>query len=194
MKSDPFPALFRRRMAEAVIADRSHPFGKDMPKVAFNEFEAGQGFRFLMAAVVPVYPSESDALLIDCDDPGIGDGGATNVVTEVFDRVGSVAERLDLDAPVLVPDGGIHLPLTLTESLVKMCPEGLSEERKVDEKVGLSHGNDIPLGIDSGSGNDVMNVRVKEKALIPGVKHAGKTGLSGPQVPVGGQLFSQSAG
>ena len=70
-------------MEEPVVAHGMHLGREDVAEVTSDELDAIESFRQFDAAIA-VFPSERDRVVIDGDDPAIGNGGAGDVGAEVF--------------------------------------------------------------------------------------------------------------
>ena len=95
------------RVAEAVVADGAHAGRQDMEEISPDELGAGNGLVAPRVALGVVDPAEGDGMVVGCEDARVADGRAADIGAEVFDGGLAVAEGLEVDAPVLVPDGGI---------------------------------------------------------------------------------------
>lgn len=95
-------------MAKPVAAYRPHGRGQDMAQVAFHKLDAGHCFHALGIAVSAVFPGKGDARLVDSQDAGVSNGGPADVGAEILDGPPAVAEALEMNAPVFLPNAGIN--------------------------------------------------------------------------------------
>ena len=122
-------------MEKPVVANGVHFAGQDVAQVASDEFDAGDGRCFDAVALVAVLPAEGDRPGIVGNEAAVGDGGAADVGTEVFDGGLPRAEGLDVDPPVGAPDSGIHFPIQSLEALAELVAEAGLEGGDVDEEL-----------------------------------------------------------
>jgi hypothetical protein len=91
---------------------------------------------------------------VGVEDTMVADGGAADVGAEVFDGGGSRTKGLDVDAPVGVPEGGVHLPIACLEAGTEVPPEGGLESGNREEERVVFAKKDIAISIKSGGGNN----------------------------------------
>ena len=111
---------------------------------------------------------------VGVEDTMVADGGAADVGAEVFDGGGSRTKGLDVDAPVGVPDGGVHLPIACLEAGTEVAAEGGLESGNRDEERVVFANKDIALSIKSGGGNNDVEMRVEVELLVPSVENGGE--------------------
>ena len=111
-------------MTEAVVPDGSQAARENMPEVARDKLHAREGADLAAAARRPVLPPESDGVIVDAHHSGIAEGGAGDVGPEILEGRATVAGRLNVNAPILAPDGGIDLPVMNPKEFAQMFPEG----------------------------------------------------------------------
>ena len=181
-------------MTEAVVTNGAQPGGQDMPQIALDKLHAREGASFLAIIGGAVLPAEGDGVVGDVEDPGIADRGAGHVSAQIFERRRTVARGLNVHAPILAPDRGVHLPAVDPEEVTQVLTEGGLKVRQVDEEVGLFDADQTAAVIEPGAGNQTMDVGMKTHLLVPGVEHGGKAVDGGPQSFCGGQLLGESAG
>lgn len=137
--------------------------------------------------------------VVDRPDARVADGGSADVGPEVFDDVLSCAERLDIHAPVTVPELWINrwqilLACQLIESVPEASSKGASHERLGSQEGGTFDGENVVLLVQPRTRNDGMEVGMKEQSLIPCVQDQGEPGGGGPQGTLVRQGESQSMG
>ncbi len=78
-----------------------------MTEISFYELRTFERFDTLGVAVGAVLLMEADMGVANGNYARVAVGGAADIEAEVFDDVLAAAEGLEVDAPVLLPDGGI---------------------------------------------------------------------------------------
>ena len=144
-----------------------------MTEIPRHKLHARERADFLAIARVAVLPAEGDRLVVDPKHPGIADGGTGDVVSQVFQRAGAIARGLDVNAPALAPDLGIHLPVVDAEEVAQMLAEGSLKERQVNEKLGLFDTHKATAFVQAGAGDETVKVWMKPQLLVPCVEHRG---------------------
>ena len=104
-------------MAEPVVADGSQAAREDVPEVAHDKLLAREGADLAAVARRPVLPPEADGVIVDAHHAGIAEGGAGDVGPEILEGGATVAGGLNVNAPILAPDGGIDLPVVNPEKV-----------------------------------------------------------------------------
>ena len=117
-----------------------------------------------------------------------------DVGAEVFDGGGSRTKGLDVDAPVGVPEGGVHLPIACLEAGTEVPPEGGLESGNRNEERVVFANKDIAIGIKSGGGNNDVEMRVEVELLVPSVENGGEPAGGGTEPLWVGQAIVQSGG
>jgi len=181
------------RMTEAVVADGPQASGQNMPQIASCKLRAWQGGSFQAVGAVAIFPAEGDGLVGDLEDAPIADDAAGDVGAQIFESGGSIARRLNVHAPVGAPDVWVDLPVVVFKKIAQVLTKGGLEMGQVDEEIRLLDAHESPALIESGAGNQTMDVGMKAHLLVPGVKDGGKTIDGGAQAFVGGQLFRERA-
>lgn len=72
------------------------------------------------------------------------------------------------------------------KEFAQMFPEGRLQEWQVEEILRLSDAHEASASVESGTGNQAVDVGMKSQLLVPGVEHRGKATGGGPQ-PFGGR-------
>ena len=75
-----------------------------------------------------------------------------------------------------------------------MLAEGRLQVRQIEQEVRFSGGDKLVVLIQTGAGDQAVNVRVKLQPLCPGMQHGHKSIGVGAQGFVGGELLAQGAG
>ena len=131
---------------------------------------------------------------VGVEDTMVADGGAADVGAEVFDGGGSRTKGLDVDAPVGVPDGGVHLPIACLEADTEVPPEGGLESGNRDEERVVFANKDIAISIKSGGGNNEVEMRVEVELLVPSVENGGEPARGSTEPLSLDQAILQSGG
>jgi hypothetical protein len=63
-------------MAEAVVAKGAQSGGQDVPQIARDKLDAGNGRCFPAIALGAIFPAEGDRVIAERHDPRIADGRA----------------------------------------------------------------------------------------------------------------------
>jgi hypothetical protein len=132
-----------------------------MPQIALNKFPARQSGRFQAVGAVAILPAEGDGVPGDLADARISDGSAGDVGAQIFKGRGAAACGLNVHAPILAPDLGVHLPAMDLEELAQVLTEGGLEMGQVNQEVGLLDAAEPAALIESGAGDQTMDVRMK---------------------------------
>jgi hypothetical protein len=167
MTLDTQPLHLGRGVTEAVVADRAQSARQDVSQIALHELHALEGAEFGAVAGVAVLPAEGDGLLGDPHHAGVADGGARDVGSEVFEGGTTVAGGLDVDTPVPAPDVGVDLPVVGLEEAVEVLSEGGLQQGEVDQEVRLLDAHEAAQGVETGAGDETMDVGMKAQLLIP---------------------------
>src|SRR5690606_14389386 len=161
-------------MAIAEISDRAQSAREDVTQVTTNELDTADRLDPGPVAVGAILPSEGNCFVRDGNDAGITDSGARHVGTEIFDGRLPGAEGLDVDTPCFGPDDGIDLPTEALEFLAEVTTEPPHHRGQVSEEVCVFDLHVTSLAVEPHSRDEVVDVGVKEKTLVPGVKHSGE--------------------
>lgn len=187
-------------MAKALVSHRPHSPWQHVAQIAFHELNAFEGFDSFDAAMRPVFPTEADVGVGDAHDTAVAYGGAADIASEVSYDVLPVAKGLQMHAPVLSPYCGVHfrqarmLPSQVMPTIPKAGTEEFYESSLGHEEVIAFDGHDTTVGIESGTGNDDMEMRMKVQSLVPCVEDHGEPGGGGPE-PFGmGEDVAQGGG
>jgi hypothetical protein len=119
------PAIgFGRGMTEAIVANGTQARGQNMTQVTGDKFGARQREDFPSIVAVAVLPPKDNMGVGEAEDARVGNGGAGDISAQVFEGGGAAAGRLDMHAPVLVPDIRINLPTLLVQKPSQMLAKG----------------------------------------------------------------------
>src|SRR5690349_23573811 len=123
MELDPQTTGLGCRMVDPVVTDGAQSLWQDVTQITPDKLHSrhGQTFR---STCVPVFPSEGDGAVGDMEDALITDGRARHVGPKIFNGRGAVAGRLNMNTPVLAPDGWIHLPAVFRQQLAQLLAKG----------------------------------------------------------------------
>ena len=178
-------------MTEAVVPDGSQAARENMPEVARDKLHAREGADLAAVARRPVLPPEADGVIVDARHAGIAERGAGDVGPEILEGGAAVAGWLNVNAPIFAPNGGIDLPVMNPKEFAQMFPEGRLQERQVEEIVRLSDAHEASAPVESGAGDQAVDMGMKSQLLIPGVEDRGEATGGGPQPFGGGQLLGK---
>lgn len=189
VEGDAFALDPGRRMAESIMADRPQSAWQDMAQIAVDELRAFDGLDARGVAVGAVLPAEAHMGLGERNDARVADGGAADISAEIFDDVFAAAEGLQVDAPVLLPDGGIDGGKRMFfggigEAVAEAGAEDASQRGLGHEEVGVLHGDDAAVFRDARAGDDAVEVRVEMQPLAPGMEDHGEAAGFRPE-PLG---------
>ena len=98
-----------RRMTISIVANRAESAREDVTKIAPDEFGPGNRFGFELV-VGAILPKKGDGAAGDRNDPAVRNHTAGDVVAKIANGMGAGTGRLNVNAPVFGPDGGINLP------------------------------------------------------------------------------------
>jgi len=185
---------FGGRMTEAVVTDGAQSAGQDVAQVTGDKLHARDGGSLSAIALVPVFPVERDGGVGDVDQTRIVDGGAGHVSAEVFERAATGTGRLNVNAPVHVPDRAIDLPVVFLQQPVKVLAKGGLQLWQINEELWVLHAYELSAGIQTDTRHHAMDVRMKPDLLIPGVKRGSEAVDRGAQSLVGRELLAQGSG
>jgi len=189
VEGEAFALEFGGGVAVAVAADGAQADGQDMAQVAGNKLSAGNSFGSLDVSMGAVFPRKGDRRFADSQDAGVGDGRPANIPAQILDDALTVAEGLEMHAPIFFPNGWFHtgkgglfraLPQSM-ELLLKEMPECRAEHGLGHKEPGAFNSHHAALTVEPRSRNDAMNVRMKMKALVPCVQDHGKPAAPGAQ-------------
>ena len=165
-----------------------------MAQVTGHELFARYGLGLDAVVVGAVLVAEGHRVFITGHDAGIRDRGAANVSGQIFDGLLSGAERLDVHAPVLAPDGGIDFPALLVEQLAEVLAKSSAQGRVVEQEVGILDRDDLAAQADARTGHQEMDVGMEEQPLVPGVEHAGEAVDGGVQALAAREFLGECPG
>src|ERR1700685_4111882 len=100
-------------MTKAIVADGAQSGGAHVTQIAAHELDSWERFYFGAVVIGTIFPTESNGVASEGEDPCIVDGGASDVSAEIFNRGSSGAGGLDMNSPHFGPDLGIDLPTVL---------------------------------------------------------------------------------
>lgn len=150
-----------------------------MAQITAHKLLAGERDFLGAASVGAIFPAEGDGVVADPEDASIANGSSGDVTTEVFERGGACAHGLDMHAPVLSPSLWIDLPLVVAKQLAETLAKGGLQMRQVNEEVSLLDAHRLAFGVQSGAGNQEVQVRVKMKLLVPCMQDGGEPADAG---------------
>src|SRR5690606_10436830 len=108
------------------------------------------------------------------EESRVCDGRFGDVGAEVFDGGGSVAAGLDVYAPVFRPGRRIGLPAEFADSGTEVGPKPPLHGEERGEEVCVPDPDKVPLRVESPAGDEVVDVGVEVKSLVPGVEDPGE--------------------
>lgn len=112
---------------EAEVADAVEPVGQRMKKEAANELVGPELHDFCCAVLAIVLPGKGDMIVVESDDPAVGDRNAMGVAAEIGQDLCGVAEgSLGVDDPVDALHGSDATP----EGIERGQRPKVTEERK----------------------------------------------------------------
>ena len=189
------------------MADAMKAIRQCMEQEAPDELESIErhDFGFVMMAIIS--PAEPDAIILDIDQPRIGDRHAVRITAEIGQHLLWPAKgRLCIDHPFDTPGiietlgecGGLSKLCEITEEpqlaviesrlqiLQEQPPKKPREHPHRQEEARLA--GDPVAGVEgwAAAGNDAMNVWMMVKVLAPGVEHGHDSDLSTKMLWVGG--------
>lgn len=202
MEGDALAGVFGGRVAVAVAADRAQAHRQNVPQVALNEIDAGDGFGAPGVAAGAVFPREGHRRVADVENAGVGHRGARDIGAQILDRLRPVAEGLEMHAPVFGPhsrlDGGqpgvFRQPPPRFELLPEELPEVLLQHRSEHEEAGTLHLHHATSGVESGPGDNGVDVGMEKQALVPCVQHHREPAASSTQPARVGQRVGERFG
>lgn len=180
-----------RGMTKAVVADGAQSDGQHVTAVAAEELNPRDSFCFPTAVIGPIFPAESDGGIGEGEKARVVNGGAGNVSAEVFDGGSTGARRLDVNAPVFIPNGRIDWPAVFFKELVEVLTEGALQVGQINQELVVFHLHILAFGIESGARDQTVNVRMELQELIPGMQDGGEAADGGPQCFVLSEFFAQ---
>ena len=87
------------------MADFHEAFGQDVLEESADELEGSQGHGSPSIAV-GLLVSEEYGIVLDLDDPAVGDGDSEDIGGKVLDGVRAISHGLEVDVPGYVPHLG----------------------------------------------------------------------------------------
>lgn len=193
---------------ESVMTDAMEAVRQDVHEEAADKLMRGKSHEAgaPAAAVVPV--GECDFIIIDGEEPGIGDGGSMRVASEIGKHaLGSAERRLGVDDEEALPqgayalgeDGRIGKPGQIAEEAGFAAMEGgfqgveeqPAEEARQrpygQEEVWLAGDPALAVEGDAAAGDKAVNVGMMGECLSPSVQN-------GDQADLGAEAFGGEDG
>ena len=185
--------LFAEAVGEqAVAADAHESLGQHMQEESAEEVHCVEGHDALLAAVGIIAPAEADAISVECGDAVVGNRHAVGVAAEVAKNMfGSTEGRLGVDVPVLVFELFDQLlehrgitesssrPSQVEQSSVmksaesgeELLAEDSAQDRNGQQEHRMAGRNPaLMIGRQSATGNDAMNMVVRQQVRTPCVQ------------------------
>lgn len=191
---------------QPVVANPDKPARQDVQEKASSEL--GQR-ELLMPDTSPAVVLEAKAhpLVVEGDEPMVGDGDAVGVTGQVGeDGVGPVEGRFGEDDPGLLEaagdevvelDGGELSEETpavgIAESIEIASPEDPTQHADRKEEAALARHPGAPVGSEAPSRDDAVQMRMMDEGLPPGVEH-GEEPDAGPEEARVGSHIEQGGG
>lgn len=94
-----------RGAEETEIADLDEASGQDVLEEAVDELFGREGAIGVLAGSGRAV-AKSDLVVFEFDEAAVGDGDPEDVGSEILEGGAAIADRLAVDDPVLLPDGG----------------------------------------------------------------------------------------
>jgi hypothetical protein len=132
-----------------------------MAQVTAHELLTGERESLGATSVGAIFPAKGDGRFADLEDASIANSGPGDIVAKILEGGGAGADGLDMHVPVLPPSPRIDLPLVVAQQLAKTLAKSGLEMRQVDEEVSLLDAHRLSFGLQSGAGNQEVQVRVK---------------------------------
>jgi len=110
-----------RRMTISIVANRAESAREDVTKIAPDEFGPGNRFGFELV-VGAILPKKGDGAAGDRNDPAVRNHTAGDVVAKIANGMGAGTGRLNVNAPVFGPNGGINLPIRMLGFAASCAP------------------------------------------------------------------------
>ena len=175
-----------------------------MKQEASDKFHGGQRHDFFFSAISIITPFECDLSIPDIQDTVVGNGHPVSIPSKVMDHSGRITERrfavcnpfLFVTAVYQVEEIQRIFVLLRTAAEIEIhgfqCCQTLTAEhvgKHFDGNEELLTGR-YPLTnlVQSATGNDTMNMRMKVKPLSPGMQHLNTANLRTKVFLVPGQL------
>lgn len=184
---------------KAAEANPLEAIGKRMQQEAADEFLGRDGHGAGPLGMTVVFPLKGDLAIGKREQPFVGKGDPMGVAAKVLqDLLRSAKGRLGVDDPVFVAKRSEvgtesarlaqrflfpeELQLASLEKLLQGIQETVAEPGREDvdgEKETRTAGDPaIVIRAETAPGNDVVDVRMEEQVLTPGMQDAEETGVS----------------
>ena len=170
-----------------------------MEQEASQELIYAQSYEPLLVAVRGIAPAEGDVAIGESNQPGVGDGDAMGVGTEIAQHMFRAAEgRLGVNDPIVAEQypqpssesarlgewhqAAVELEFAAMEGAAESSDELAAEDaaEHADGKEEGTPGRD-PAGVvrrDAAGGKYAVNMWMKLQALVPTVEHAEEADLA----------------
>jgi len=178
---------------ETIVAHLDKPTGQDMLQETADEFFSGQraepglaGFGVLIA--------KGHLAIFQFQDAVVAYGNSENVSGEVLHGGASIADRLTVHNPILLPDGigNVVEEIGLSQSLSELCAKDLGEGLDREEEVFLPRQPVLSVQSQGASRDQVVHVRMVCEVAPPSMKNAYHANLTADKAGVTGQMLSSS--
>ena len=193
--TDSFQLQFAIGAHESVVADFLKAAGQDVLHEAADELLTGGVSRYRTLAAAGCHPV-SDPCGIDVHDPVVADRHAVDVRRQVLQHRLAVADRFDIDDPVLFQHAVRQLPvqtgfLQLADEILFVK---LDRRERMKQLIGRDLSPAFAVGTDPSAGNDEVHVRmISSRVAAPGVQVALSVSQSRLQVRVKKNLIPEKA-
>lgn len=165
------------------MTDTGKSLGQDVQQIAAHELRPGKAYRLGLVAIAVVFVTDHDAVFIDGEDTGVGDGDPVGVTAEVVEhRAGVVEAGFGVDHPGCCHQFIKH-PVDLwgigeaaqfafvgafSQGADHAAPE-VARERFDREQVVALGGLPLPLCVQGAARYQGVQVNVLAEVLAPGV-------------------------
>ena len=158
-----------------------------------DEFFSGQRAESGLASF-GVLIAKDHLAIFQFQDAVVADGNPENVSGEVLHGGSSIADRLRVHNPVLLPDGfgNVIEEIGLSQSLSELCAKDLGEGLHREEEVFSPRQPVLSIQSQGASGDQVVHVRMVCEVTSPSMKNAYHTDLTADKARVTGQVLSSS--
>jgi len=151
----------------------------------------------LVVAGIPVLDTDANLAAFDGEDASVGDDAAANVLAEVFDRVRSAARAVNRCVPVhfdQLPEERLVDQSGIEELVTQQGAQPQSQGLGMEEELRVLRALELPLGVESGSGHDVVHMRVEVHVLPPALVNAEEAAAGKAAAPGVGQQLAERLG
>ena len=183
---------------EAVVTDAVEAVGQDVEEKAADELVRGKPHDAAAPAAAIVLVGERHLIVVDGDEPRIGDRRAMRVAGEIGQyALGAAERRLGVDdegalpqrAHALGESGGLgergqiaeETEFAATESgfqaVEEQTAEGLRQGADGEQEVGFAGDPSLAVEGDAAAGDETMDMRVMGQRLSPGVQDGDEADL-----------------